>query len=413
MKDGYLEVKVYEPAAPATQLKAFLSTSLESGSRLLAGTRFTNTRKGGCGEGSVKCIYPLAEGHEVEAGDIVKVSVCMETSDGEKTKEGDLYYGMVLDITKKYTENMMKIKTIGLYYMFSSSLYTGYYESYQIDALIAAIFNAVRSDYTWCINDFSGIDIDSPASLGDLEYTFKPVDEIVKQLAQYQGNVEYGVDAEGKFYFRDEDDSLVKIYQMGLNAADIEEETKSRDIINAIFVRCNHVLSSGSLVKYASDSTSISSYKRRAEIKTSPEFKDWQDVDAWAENYLSEKKDPVTSVSFKAVSGDDIRWPSGKVRLLDESGNQLTEDQILGVTYSLQSDHLRVRYKIGQSDAEYEIGDDMVLLRRAVMSVENQEISNDRIQHTGYEEFKQFVEKDAIENGKYNFFVTEFEEEAL
>lgn len=406
MRYEQLDITVYKPATwPPTEPRAVLSTAFDSGSKILSGTRFTNTRNGGCGTGKIKCSRTLADGHAILVGDLVKAQ--LKTDAGRET----IYGGMVLDITEDWDSGVMTVQTVGLYGMFATVPVVFYRESCAVDVLVDDLYDDHIVGNTWC-RTTKTISVSSPATIGDMEYEFKSADAAIKQIADFQGGIEYGVDADGKFYFRDESSDVVNVFQVGLNATDVKKTQKGRKLINALFVRCNHVLSSGALVKYRSDATSIASYRRRTKVVTSPEFKDWQDIDVWADNMLLKTASPVVSVSFDTFDPTPL-WPRGEVRLNDVKGAPLCEMPLLEVTYGISKSDLSVKYKLGYEDAENEIGDEIESLRREIVALESQEISNERIAHTGFEEFKQWMQQDALSRGLYNFMATEFEEEGV
>lgn len=409
--DGWVDIKIMVPDPTPDTPRAILSSKFDQTSKLISG-KFANMRNGGCGAGQIVCSRELSSGHEINIGDLVEVYLTT-VEDGTKTNDDEkIYYGMILDIAEDWDNNTLTIPTVGLFHQASTIPVVYYKESSTVVVLIIALWANARG-YTWWNQSTLDTTISSPVTVGDAEFGFTPLDNIVKKLAKLQGGIEYGIDIDGKFYFRDEVTTIRNQFQVGLNAFKVKKTRRGRDLRNALFIRANHMLSSGSMILYEGDASSISTYKRRAKVVTAPELKDPAKVYTWAENLLSTLKDERVDYSFKIIPTLAAQWPNGKIKLIDSDGTELANRKLLSVTYNFSGGNLDVQYKIGEEEASYEQGDEVDEVRRQVVFLQNQELSNDRISHTGYEEFKQWLQSNALAGGKYNFVMTEFEEDQV
>jgi len=403
-------------AASTGAKTAVISSLFDRTSKLLsASVELTNA--GGCGRAKILATRALSTGHSVSAGNLIDVYVQFVRENGTiDVSNTRIYRGIILDITEEYgTSSTMTIEAVGLFHQFTTIPVVLFDEANDVDNIVSDLFTNQIYLKTWCLGTTSQISIASPEAIGDVEFTFTPADEAIRKLASVQGDVAFGVDEQARFFFKDQVTTQQAVFQIGLNAFDVKKTIRSRDLVNALFIRMNHVISSGSLIRFVQDATSVAAYKQRAKVVTAPEFKDPDDVETWADNVLAQTKDPIEVWEFEARHGlSTIQKAEGTARLVDADGaTTLADTQVLGVTYEFDGSDVYLSYTLADRYSSGGIGSEIADMKRKMIFIENAELSNARIEHTGYEEFKQYVQENAMTAGKYNFMMTEFEEDAV
>lgn len=279
-----------------------------------------------------------------------------------------------------------------------------YYTGANIDDVVADILSDIDTPSTLISASTSEIVIASPYAVADIESEFDTTGEIIAQLATMQVDVQYGVDQNGKLYFKDLDTSDVKTFVVGgqyLSALDVNDDIEQT--FNDVYLQSKDMVGSGQLTLHDSDATSITAYGRRTKVVQIRNTKNANDGIQYLAAVLTRDKNPKQHVKSDLVGFDDFIFPRGKVRIIDVDGTEYH--------FPIQ----RVKYELdptGGLTGSLELGDLPAprldeQLRQIVRQVErggSNSMSLTKIEHTRGEEFAQAALVDARKNGKLNIF---------
>jgi hypothetical protein len=398
-----LEVRVKSTAGA---LKAFFSNQAAGGAAILD-LEYSRSRIGGCGELTLTATRARAQGHAVALGDIIEV-----WSSSTDEAYARRYRGMIVAQDTKVDIGTVQIQAIGFWDQFKWAVVVNYIELTDAEAVVADIWADMKAQ-TWC-ETAGSISIASPATLGDVEVTFQDAAEIIAKLAEIQGSVDYGVNEDGTFYFEDQTTTKQGHFQIGHNVTDMEIVQRMDDLYNDVFLKTRGIVSNGSLMLHRSDSTSITSYKKRTRMLDVPEFANTNNSITWGDAQITKNKAPVTAYSFTPILSTEKHFPyRGTVGLVDEDGVAIGTVAIEGVTVKYDENGFTQKLDVGDIRAAWNLGSSIADIDREILLLKTSGISATKIAHSGFEAFTQYVYEHAFANGFYNVLVSEFEEDAV
>lgn len=391
-----VEVKVFDQA-DGTTLKAYFSNRL-SGGGAIHSLKYENMRIGGCGELALVANRTRQTGSVVAYGNIIEV---WTSSDDEAS--GRRYKGVILSLETDYAKDTIKINAWGLWHQFEWQVVVDYIEGASIATIVDDVFDGIAAN-TYC-NATPSISIASPVTLGDAEFSFQPASDIFKKLAEVQGGIDYGVDADGIFYFRDSITTKRGSFQIGVNMADFNISERGDELFNDAYIKTRGLVSAGHLTMHEDDDTSIASYKKRSKVIETPELTSVSDAITWGQSQISDNHDPIKEYSFTPILTTESHFPyTGTIAIVDASGSQIASLAIEGVTYEYGNSGLKQRVSSGNRDASFDAAKMFSDLGRKVRMLEAGNISGEKIKHKQFDEFRQYVEENAMSTGRYNVF---------
>jgi hypothetical protein len=379
-----------------------------SGGGSIKELEFKNNRIGGCGQFKMKAKRERIAGHSVSNGNIIELYTHNTAVSSDTLTRR--YRGEVISTKIDYSKDEIAIKGYGHFFQFKNCLVVKYLETTDVADVVGDIFDAIKAN-TYC-NTTGNISLSSSATIGDIELYFQEASDIIKKLAEIQGDVDYGVDEDGVFYFIDSTTTKRGHFQVGVNIESLAITTRSDELYNDLFIKTRGLVSSGNLIMHEDDDTSIASYKKRSRIVDAPEFSDVADAITYGEQQVTLNKSPITIYEFEPVLSDKTLFPyTGQVSLVDEDGTHIADVTIEGVTYKFDKKGFSQKLSVGDRNALLDPGKLFSDIERKVKLIEAANISASKIKHEAVDEFKQYVYENAWTNGKYNVFVTNFDED--
>ena len=388
------EVKIFDQTTGA--LAAYFSNRIVGGGAILA-LDYELLRQGGCGELNLKA-NRVRQGGSVSCGNLVEV---WTQSDDEA--RGRRYRGIVNSIEEDFAAQTTEIKAWGFWAQFDWQIVVDYIEGAAITSIVNSIFSIVQPN-TYC-SATPRISLASPATIADIEIDFQNATEIIKKLAEIQGNVDYGVDADGVFYFTDSSATKVGHFQLGVNLSELKSSERSDEICNDIFIKTRGLVSAGNLILHEADPTSVGKYKKRSTVVDSPELTSIDDAIAWAQSKIDATKTPAKQYSFKPIIRAKKHIPFlGTVELANASGASAGTFSVESVKYAHGHSGLVQELTVGDWNGAFDASKMFSDLERKIRIMDASNISNSKIQHSGFDEFNQYVQQNALSSGLYNIF---------
>jgi len=383
-------------------------SNLTNGGCAIHKLKFRNNRIGGCEQLMLTADRLRTAGHTVSTGNIIEVWIY--NTDNSDDTFSRRYKGVIRSIKQKYSSETITIMAWGLWEQFKWQTIVKYMETTDVADVVGDIFNDIKAN-TYC--DTTGnISLASSAAIGDIELYFQQASDVIKKLAEIQGSVDYGVDEDGIFYFIDSITTNRGIFQVGVNITDLEIVERADELCNDYFLRTRNLVSSGNLTLHEDDDTSIAAYKKRTKVIDAPEFSDSDDAITWGQALIAANKDPVTIYSFKPILSTEALFDyTGKVNVLDENCNTLATLTIEGIEYSFGNDGFSQRLYAGDREAAFDPGSLFANIENKVAMIEAANIASKKIEHSAYDEFKQYIYENAFAAGKYNVWDTNFSED--
>jgi len=364
----------------------------------LLGAKFDLKKNGGCNELSFTIDRTKLQGN-INLGYLVTVSVALPTQSLTPYWKGSITKVPVVGSTARAWEYEAR----GLVHELAQQRIVKYYAGKYVNDLVADILADVDSPVTAISASTSEFSVASPYVVGDYEVEFEDAEEIIKQLSILQGNVQYGVDQNGKLYFRDLITTVQSTHIIGKHLTELRIDSTLDEVVNDVYLQSKIVVGGGQLTIYREDPASKISYGMRTQVSQMRNSKKVSDFQRYADAIIERQKDAkqIVEAAFPAFTG--FQFPRGNVRMLDTDGTAYTFP-IERVTYELNP----TAGLIGSM----EVGDRLVgtveerfkdVLRRVERTGSNA-ISLTKIEHTKGEEFAQAAIVDARKNGKYNIF---------
>jgi hypothetical protein len=366
---------------------------------------FSTKRIGGCNALSITTSYEGLPG-TVEPGYLVEVWV--KPQGGSLTR---YWWGEFTNVPDSGgTSRMKRYEAKGLGSQLKQKIILKYYAGAAMNTLISSLITSEFSVDTDVSNSTTEVSLGSPYTVGDAEFEFVDGLNALESLAAVQKSVNYGVDQDGKVYFKDRDISTVlDRFWVGKDIEQYEPQKRLDDVMNSLIIQSKQVVGGGFLTMQKKDATSITAYGERTKIKQVPYFKDATDAWRLAEGLVAADKDPKTEADVTLGEFVDFQFPHGIVKLTDVDGNE-SSLEVQAVVYSMdESTPLRGRFEVGDAPPVAYL-DEMQRVLREMDVGQKSNISAVQIEHTAGEEWKQDVLVDARKQGNMNVFVDTFKD---
>jgi hypothetical protein len=289
-----------------------------------------------------------------------------------------------------------------------------------------------RHIITWFVGDTTGevvkdliaeISIDSDVSsatdqvaitggytTGDAEFELVTADDAIRILAEVQKDVDWGVDQDGKVYFKNVLATVVDKAFVGSHLYEYEPTMTGAELANQIIILSKEVVGGGMLILRPKDSTSVTAYRRKSILKEVPHLA--EPADAWriGEHLLATLKDPALEVeAIRVLSFAQFQFPRGRIEIVGEAGTVLASLPIQRVIYRLDGKGFFGTYEIGNRPP-LTLTDQIRSIIRQIEVANQSSISTTRRVHTGIELFRRAVISDAKKQDNPNVFVATFED---
>jgi hypothetical protein len=279
-----------------------------------------------------------------------------------------------------------------------------YYAGATTSSLVTSILADIDTPVTAVSTSTSEISISSPYTVADFEAEFDDAGECIKQLALLQQDVQYGVDQNGKLYFKDYDTTTQWTFVVGKQAGKISVKQDLDGVLNEVYVQSKTIVGGGMLTLTRSDATSKTNYGTRTKVVQFRNSKVLADVARYGDSVIARYKNPLSDVQAELPAISSFVFPRGKCRLLYSNGASVTYP-ILKMEYMLDKEQGLVG-KMSVGDRIMPTLEDTA--REVVRRIETNTghlYSMTKIEHTEGEEFAQAALVDARENGLLNTFV--------
>jgi hypothetical protein len=398
MNTDYFEIRVNDRSG---NQKAFYSSSAPG--HCVLGGEFTLDRIGGCSKLSLTLARAQMDG-EIDHGYLIEAWA--RPSGGALTK---YYTGRITRVPAPGTTTLkVRYDATGLWYQVERATISKFYEGTYIDDIVMSILDDIDDDSDLS-SSTSEILLSSPYSLGDLEAESMSAAQAIELLASVQGDVQYGVDQNGKLYFKDVSTDEQAAFWVGKDMTQFEPIEDSIAVVNRLYMQSRELVGGGHLTLVRDQTTgdhSISNLGLADKVAQIPHLSDPGDVWRWAEKTLADSG-IKTKCEAKPAGFSEFIFPRGNVRITDVDGNEY-ELPIQSVTYHIHP----TKGFIG----EMEIGDEpyptpegmFKKMLRDVATAKSNAISLTKIAHTRAEEWQQKSIIDAQELGLLNHFTDDF-----
>jgi hypothetical protein len=322
------------------------------------------------------------------------------------------WMGKIVSIQKPgTTSRVWTYKARGLWDDVETQKSVRYYEGAAIDTVVTDILGDIDTPDTLISSSTSEISIASPYVVADIEAEFDSTAEILAQLATMQGDVQYGVDQNGKLYFKDISTADVATFVVGsplLSSLEVSEDMSQ--VINDFYLQSKDMAAGGQITYHDSDATSKTAYGRRTKVTQLRNTKSSADAIQYLASIKARDKDPKQRVNTDLGGFTDFIFPRGNVRVLDKDGT--------AYHFPIQ----RVKFELDGTrglTGSLELGDQPQptlpeQMRNVVRMVERQtsnQMSLTRIEHTRGEEFAQAVLSHSGKDGLLNRYINTMRDE--
>jgi hypothetical protein len=390
MNIDYFEIRAYNRSGTKT---AFISSTAEG--HCLTGGQFTLNRNHGCGA------FTFTLNRKEFTGTIdhgYKVEVWVNPGTGS-----DRYYtGIITSIPAAGTTAIqVRYEAQGLWYQVERQSISKFYEGAAINTIVTAILDDIDDDSD-IDPSTGGISLASAYPLGDFEAEMMNAADALKLLAEVQGDVQYGVDQDGKLYFIDDSTTDVAHFWVGKHLEKFEPRELSDGVINRLYMQSRKLIGGGHLTLTRDQTTgdhSITNLGLRDSVAQIPHLSDPDDVWRWAEKQLGDSG-IKTICEAKPVGFSEFVFPRGNARITDLDGTEYSLP-IQAVTYRFdQAAGFIGEMQIGTEPVP-ELGEQIRRIVREVKLSKSNAVSLTKIEHTRGEEFHQ----DSIVDGQVNGFL--------
>lgn len=360
---------------------------------------------GGCGAAMLEIKKDGLQGTPLR-GHTVKINVGRP----ESTSYAFHYQGTIVE-TPVYTQNNTVIyKAFGFWMQVESQHVVKYYAGKPVDDIVKDILADIDTPNSDISTSTAKISIGAPYTPSDVEAEYVTAASLIKTLALIQGNVEYGVEPNGQFYFRDKvvtsDD---RVYYEGQHFAEVDIREISDRVVNRLYMRSKEVVGGGQLTLKRDDTTSstkIADIGIRSAVVDIPHIRTHADIWRYAQYYLAEHgAQNISDVKIGPIL--DFIWPSGWVTLRNKAGTNVAQVPIESVTYEYDEDGFRGYLHLGPAPAPI-FGTEMQALLRHLENERSAQVSNIKIDHSRGEEWAQDLIIDARKAEMLNQFYDTF-----
>lgn len=375
--------------------KSFISST--AGMPPVLSAQFSLERNMGCREFEMVCARDAVQG-TIQIGYLLEV--WSKPTGGTLTR---YYTGKLREVPKSGTASReVRYVAEGLWSDVAEQLIEKYYAGKDVPDMIIDILAVLDNDSD-IDSSTSEISISSPYTVGDLESELENAAKVIEELAQLQGDVQYGVDQDGKLYFKDLSTTDNAHFWVGTHLESFELVELGDEIVNDLFLQSKTVVGGGELTLNKNDSTSITAYGKRSRVINIPKFSANADIQQYGSKVLADDKDPKEITTAKPTGFVNFIFPRGNARITDGDDNE----------HSLPIQ--RVNYRLDGTAGfvgDMEIGDrpqvtveeEIRRMLREIQINKSKTASLSTIEHTRGEEFAQESTVDAGLRGEQNRF---------
>jgi hypothetical protein len=394
----FFEIRIYDRSS---NQKAFFSSTAR-GHPILGG-QFEISRIGGCGKLTLTLARKKITG-TIDHGYLIEVWA--QPTGGTLTK---YYTGRIFRIPAAGTTALaVQYEATGLWYQVERQTISKFYESNDIDTIIEAILDDIDNDSDLSTST-SEISLSSPYTLGDFEAEAINAATAIQLLAEVQGDVQYGVDQDGKLYFKDLSTSDVVSFWVGKHLSKFEPNEDSVGVMNRAYMQSRQLVGGGHLTLVRDQTTgdhSIGNLGLCDNVLQIPHLSDPDDVWRWAEKQLADSG-IKTLCEAQPTGFSEFIFPRGNARITDLDGTEYSLP-IQSVTYRLDPQKGFIgEMEIGDEPAPT-ISSEVKRIQRDIATSKSNAISLTKIEHTRGEEWQQESIIDAQDLGLLNHFTALF-----
>lgn len=367
---------------------------------------FELNRLGGCGDLEMivgrEYLADVATGTGYTINNRDVIQVWAKTLDPGATLTR-YYKGIIL--TKPWpgtSAKQVKYTARGLWRQAEEQQLVKYYEGKDVDALVIDLL-AVLDDDSLIDSSTSEISIGTPVTIGDFEAEFMKFSDALKLLADIQQDVEYGVDQDGKLYFRDIDTTVLTHYVEGTSLVSLDGESSAQKLVNRVHMQSKQLVGGGALTLTRSDGASVTADGLTQDVVSVPHLADADNLWAFAQNHLNEHAERDTIEAVPRLFSK-FMWPSGRVKITNKAGTEYTLP-IQAVRYTIEGGTgMTGTLALGDEEPR-SLSDEMRAMFADIRAQKSTAISLTKIEHTRGEEWRQTAIVDARKQGNLNTFI--------
>ena len=244
------------------------------------------------------------------------------------------FSGFIQTIPKAGQKPPFRYVGFGFFEQLDWVVVTESYQSQEISVILKDIIENTVAPNTQIAYNASKIEATS-YTVTDISFDHTRAKDAIQQLANLVEGYEFGVDDSREFYFRAKGTDVNYYYWAGEHFQDVEIEEDPLSVRNKLYVKAGQIQAGGTnIVGTVLDATSISTYGLREELVTAPDILDGADALAWAEQILTDKKNPKIKAKVVNVFLDQTQAkivPAGKIRITAHEGTayELPIDRVL------------------------------------------------------------------------------------
>lgn len=224
---------------------------------------FDYARTGGCGDFSFTLPRNYCDEKYISGDFNVRIYIF-----NEATSVFDLWYqGVVEEKVPTIASNDESIDVIGHGYQAQLAAVQIAKVSPYMTMEISAIVKDILDNYVVGVKDitYDNSDIESTGFTADSIDVHTDAQSIIQTLANIAGNVEWGVDANRKFYFKQRSTTPGFYFSIGANVVNFREDQSFKDIVNRVIVQGGDIAGTP-YTKTFDDSASQLKYGRRDKV---------------------------------------------------------------------------------------------------------------------------------------------------
>ena len=247
------------------------------------------------------------------------------------------FTGFIQNLPQQGQKRPYEYTGFGFYEQLDWVLITASYESQDIAEIVKDIINNTVAPNTQIIYNASKVQT-TGYEVTEVDFDHVSAKSAIQMLADMAQGFIFGVDDSREFFLSPVDTTVNYSYWVGKHCQDLEIEKEPHEVRNKLYIKAGEIQTGGSnIIGNVSDATSISTYGLREEVISVPEAMDSDDAIQWAEQILSEKKDPKIKAKITNIMFDTTKTKmtaSGKIRITTYEG---TEYQLIikKIAYSI------------------------------------------------------------------------------
>ena len=182
-----------------------------------------------------------------------------------------------------------------------------------------------------------------------------PVAEAIARLAATQGDVVYGVDMDGKLYFKPRTGVYTQTFQIGEDGVKVVQLDKSnQNVKNFYVVRCKTLMAGGELAFEIVDDRLESNpdIRIRMEAVNTPEFSDETGAIDYGEALIAKNRDPSEPIRLELAEHSNPMWAYEVVNIQSEFGASLGMFPIKALHWDITPDKCDLTVELGETEPE-------------------------------------------------------------